>query len=89
MGLPFLISLLIGVSINDDPNLVQVSLKFLGGVITGGSETDTFNGSEATEFALQVLLVDIVTQASYYQGLEGITTNIGVFVRIICVRNSG
>lgn len=44
---------------------------------------DSFNGPESTEFALEILFRCVVAKSCNNQGLEGISTNVWIFLRLI------
>lgn len=50
--------------------------------------TYALDGAEATELALEVLLVGLVTEARDDHGLEGVAADVWVLVRSICESRS-
>lgn len=79
MGFLLLVSLLVGMGITNDANLLEVSLPSTAKVKKGG--TYALNGPKPSKFALQVLLVGAVIQTRHDQRLERITTDVRVVMR--------
>lgn len=47
----------------------------------------SFNGAKSAKFSLEVLLVGIIAQPGNNQGFEGIATDVGIVLRLVCHRN--
>ena len=87
MRLLQLTRLLIGMGISNNANLGSQVLASNEPTVVGWSAawiSYPFNGTEATEFSLQILFCGTVVESRDNESLESIATNVRVFVRLVC-----